>query len=119
MKALRFIFSARFVAILIVLLPLLASAQTSVTIAGDLQMALGCANNWDPTCSNTFLTYDANDDVWQQIFNVPAGSWNYKAALDGSWIVNYGLHATAGGANIPLALAAAAPVKFYFDNKSH
>ncbi len=120
MRSSRFIQPALFATLLIILFPLLASAQpSSVTIVGDLQTALGCANTWDPSCSTTLLTYDANDDVWQQIFNVPAGSWQYKAALDGSWNENYGLHATAGGANIPLALAAARPVKFYFDNKSH
>ena len=95
------------------------SAQSSVTMAGDLQQALGCANNWDPSCSATFLTYDANGDVWTRVLNVPAGNWQYKAALDGNWNVNYGLNATPGGANIPLSLATPTSVKFYFDNKTH
>ena len=94
-------------------------AQTSVTIAGDLQSELGCGGDWDPSCGNTFLTYDANDDVWQRAFNLPAGNWNYKAALNGTWDVNYGLHAAPGGDNIPLNLAVARSVKFYFDNKTH
>ena len=94
-----------------------ASSQTSVTIAGDLQQMLGCANNWDPSCSATFLTYDATDTVWQRLFNVPAGNWQYKAALNGSWDVSYGLNGT--DANIPLNLGASADVKFYFDNKTH
>ena len=40
---------------------------TSVTIPGSLQDELGCAGDWDPACSNTYLTYDENDDVWQAI----------------------------------------------------
>ena len=97
----------------------IAAAQSSVTIVGDLQSELGCGGDWDPSCSNTFLTYDSNDDVWQGTFSVPAGNWNYKAALDGNWNVNYGLNASPGGSNIPLNLAGQTSVKFYYDNKTH
>ncbi|HEX9017535.1 MAG TPA: alpha-amylase family glycosyl hydrolase [Anaerolineaceae bacterium] len=92
---------------------------TSVTIAGDLQSALGCAGNWDPGCAATHLTYDANDDVWQGTFNVPAGNWLYKAALNNSWDENYGKNATRNGDNIALNLASATSVKFYYDHKTH
>lgn len=43
----------------------------------------------------------------------------YKAALNDSWDVNYGLHAVQNGANIPLNLPAATSVKFYYDDKTH
>jgi glycosidase len=122
MKSLRVAQPALLTAVLVLLLASFTQpvfAQNSVTIAGDLQSELGCASDWDPACSNTFLAYDASDDVWQGTFTVPAGSFQYKAALDGNWNLNYGLHAAPGGANIPLALAAPAMVKFYFDNKSH
>jgi len=92
---------------------------TSVTIAGDLQSELGCSGDWDPACAASHLTYDANDDVWQGTFAVPAGSWNYKAALNDGWDENYGLNAVNNGANIPLVLAAGRNVKFYYDHKSH
>ncbi len=86
-----------------------------VTVAGSLQSETGCPGDWQPPCSATFLTYDAEDTVWQGVFNVPAGSWEYKAPLHGTWNENYGLNATRGGANIPLDLAAPADVKFYFE----
>lgn len=92
---------------------------TSVTVAGSLQSELGCSGDWDPACATTHLVYDANDDVWQKSFNVPAGNYEYKAALNDSWTENYGLHATANGANIPLSLPASSGVKFYYDHKSH
>ncbi len=94
-------------------------APTSVTIAGSLQSELGCPGDWDPSCAATHLVYDASDDVWQRTFDVPAGDWEYKAALNSSWDENYGLHATRDGANVPLHLAAPASVKFYYDHKSH
>jgi len=92
---------------------------TSVTVVGDLQSELGCAGDWDPTCAATHLTYDASDDVWQGTFSVPAGSFNYKAALNDSWDENYGLHAVLNGDNIPLTLPQPASVKFYYDHKTH
>jgi len=96
-----------------------AAAPTSVTVAGSLQSEAGCAGDWDPACAKTHLAYDAGDDVWQGTFSLPAGSYEYKAALNDSWSENYGLHAVQNGANVPLDLAAPASVKFYYDNKTH
>src|SRR5512140_1813345 len=102
--------------------PVLASHTTdptSVTIAGSLQSEVGCAGDWDPACAASHLVYDAADGVWQGTWTVPAGSYEYKAALNDSWDENYGLHAQSGGANIPLSLGADATVKFYYDHKTH
>src|SRR4051812_16890028 len=96
-----------------------AQNPASVTIAGSLQSELGCSGDWDPGCGVTHLTYDTGDDVWQGSFTLPTGNYEYKAALNNSWDVNYGLHAASNGANIPLNLATQASVKFYYDNKSH
>ena len=59
---------------------------TSVTVAGSLQSEAGCPADWDPACATTHLAYDANDDVWQGTFNnLPAGDYEYKAALNDAW----------------------------------
>jgi len=92
---------------------------SSVTIAGSLQSELGCPGDWQPDCAATHLAFDAEDDVWQGSFNVPAGSYEYKAALNDSWDENYGANATPNGPNIPLSLVDPADVKFYYDHKSH
>jgi glycosidase/fibronectin type 3 domain-containing protein len=115
----RFIGPTVLTILFILMLPNVLLAQNSVTIAGDLQQSLGCANNWDPSCATTFLTYDANGNVWDKVFSLPVGTFQYKAALDGNWNVNYGINASPGGANIPLKLAAPTLVKFYYDNKTH
>src|SRR5882672_1379506 len=91
----------------------------SVTIAGSLQSELGCSGDWDPTCASTHLKFDPDDDAWQATFDVPAGNWEYKAAINGSWDENYGANAISNGANIHLDLAAPATVKFYYDHKTH
>ena len=105
----------------LVLLPAATASQnpSSVTIAGSLQSELGCPGDWQPDCAAAHLTYDANDDVWQKTFALPAGSYEYKGALNDSWDVNYGLHAVSNGANVPLNLTSNGDVKFYYDHKSH
>jgi pullulanase-type alpha-1,6-glucosidase len=57
--------------------------------------------------------------VWQATFNIPAGSWEYKAPLNDSWDENYGAGGVQDGPNISLSLGAATDVKFYYDHKSH
>ena len=94
-------------------------SPATVTIAGSLQSELGCPGDWQPECAGTHLTFDANDAVWQGSWNVPAGSYEYKAALNDSWTENYGLHAEPGGPNIPLVLGISTTVKFYYDHESH
>lgn len=95
------------------------SNPTTVTIAGSLQSEAGCSGDWDPACAATHLALDGGDDVWQGSFNLAAGNYEYKAAINNDWPENYGLHAQPGGANIPLNLAAGTSVKFYYDHKSH
>ena len=57
--------------------------------------------------------------MWQGIFSIPAGSWEYKAALNDSWTENYGTNAQQNGGNIALNLAAPASVKFYYSHTTH
>jgi glycosidase len=92
---------------------------SSVTIFGSLQNELGCSGDWQPDCADTHLTYDAEDGVWQEVFNVPAGSWEYKAALNDSLTENYGAGGVQGGPNIVLNLGAVTDVKFYYDHETH
>ena len=101
-----------------------ALAQTvpaSVGIPGNYQSEAGCSGDWDPGCPATQLVYDANSDIWRNTFGIsPAGAYEYKVALNGSWDVNYGLHAQQNGPNIPLATTGAPQnVTFYYDHKTH
>ncbi|HVR95335.1 MAG TPA: pullulanase-type alpha-1,6-glucosidase [Thermoanaerobaculia bacterium] len=94
-------------------------APASVTVAGSLQSELGCAEDWQPGCAATHLAFGAEDGVWQGTFNVPAGSWEYKAALNDSWDENYGANAARNGGNIGLNLSEAAAIKFYYSHDTH
>jgi pullulanase len=97
-----------------------AQTPTSVGIPGNYQSEAGCAGDWDPGCAATQLVYDPNGDIWRNTFSIaPAGGYEYKAALNGSWDWNYGLHAQQNGPNIPLTLASPRTVTFYYDHKTH
>ncbi len=91
---------------------------TTVALVGSLQSELGCPGDWQPECAATELTL-GTDGVWRGDFTVPAGSWEYKVALNDTWDVNYGAGAVANGGNIALTLAAETGVRFYFDDTTH
>jgi pullulanase len=88
-----------------------------VTVPGTIQSKLGCPGDWQPECKNTELIYNADKDVWEATFELPAGSYEYKVALNGTWDVNYGLNGEPGGDNIPLVLEADTAVTFTYDHK--
>ena len=91
----------------------------SVTVAGSIQSELGCPGDWQPECLTTQLTPGADDGVWQATFTLPAGSWEYKVALNGTWDENYGAGAVRDGPNIAVSLAAPTAVTFLYDGTTH
>ena len=88
----------------------------SVTLVGELQSEAsgGACGDWDPACAATHLALDAEDDVWQGTFPIPAGTFLYKYALNDNWdnpfppgLDNLTINAPGGN------------VKFYYDHKTH
>lgn len=98
-----------------------APAQpTAVSVPGSFASEVGCPGDWQPECAAVQLTRRANDDVWSTTLTLPAGSFAYKAALNKSFDVNYGLGGVPGGPNIPLTVPAdGTKVTFYYDNATH
>jgi hypothetical protein len=95
------------------------AAPSSVTLVGSLQSELGCPGDWQPPCATTALQpVEGRPGVYRGTFDVPAGAWEYKVALNGSFEENYGSGGAAGGANIPLA-APGGPVTFTYDHATH
>ena len=50
---------------------------------------------------------------------LPAGDYQYKVAINGSWDENYGAGGTANGDNIALSLAEETEVTFSYDDSTH
>ena len=88
-----------------------------VTVPGSHNSEMGCAGDWTPDCSAAGLTRRA-DGVWEGTFDLPAGEYEYKVAINGSWAVNYGVGGEPGGANATYTHDGG-PVTFYWDPVSH
>jgi pullulanase-type alpha-1,6-glucosidase len=89
-----------------------------VTLAGSFQSELGCTGDWQPDCEATALSYEPANDVWRGTFTIPAGTWEHKVAIDGSWALNYGRDAVVDGDNIRLVLSGETEVTFLFSHRT-
>ncbi len=92
---------------------------TTVTIPGTIQESQGCPSNWQPACANTHLEFLTTAQVWKATFPLPAGDYQYKAALNDSWDENYGANGNRDGANLNLSIANDTDVSFYYDHQSN
>lgn len=96
--------------------PLANAAVDAVTLVGTFQDDVGCATDWDPTCTATDLHQDS-EGLWSVRARVPAGTYEYKVAIDHSWDVSYGLN--GGQQNAPLTVAGPTMIEFTFDDTTH
>lgn len=95
--------------------PAAAPAPAPVTLAGSFQSELGCPGDWQPDCTRTDLAVQPNGHA-AGTFTIPAGSYEFKVAINHSWDENYGAGGVRGAEqNIPLVLAAPAAVSFDYD----
>lgn len=89
-----------------------------VSVPGNHNSEMGCAGDWAPSCEAAMLT-ERPDGVFAGTFSLPAGTYEYKVAIDGSWAENYGDGGVRDGANVTYTLAADGPVTFYYDPVTH
>jgi pullulanase len=89
-----------------------------VNIPGTIQVPRGCPE-WSPDCEGTFLAYNEAYNIWEGTFDVPAGNYMYKVAINGNWTENYGAFADQGGPDIPLNIAEDSSVTFLYDHETH
>ncbi len=95
------------------------AAERSVTVVGSLQDELGCPGDWQPDCAKTALTRDGDSTAYRAVFDVPAGSYEFKVAINGSWDENYGKDGAKNGANLPLVLEGPAKLEISYDDGTH
>ena len=91
---------------------------SAVSMPGSHNSEIGCPGDWQPDCDQAQLALDPKDDVWKTTVDVPAGDYEYKAAIDKKWDENYGNGGAANGSNIALK-APGGPVSFYYDHATH
>jgi maltose-binding protein MalE len=89
-----------------------------VNVPGSYQAAAGCDADWDPACEVTALS-EGEDGLWTASHEIPAGDYEAKVALDGSWTVNYGVDGVQDGDNYTFSLASDGTVTFTYDPESN
>jgi alpha-amylase len=95
-------------------------ARDSVTVAGDLQSEIGCPGDWDPACAASHLAFDDRDGQWHGTFRLPAGTYQWKVAINDAWTENYGEGGASGGSNLTLNVpAGGATYRFTWNQVSH
>ncbi|MGN8246530.1 pullulanase-type alpha-1,6-glucosidase [Cellulomonas soli] len=94
-----------------------AAADRTVALVGDLQSELGCPGDWQPDCTATELAPTGIEGRYAAEFEVPAGSFQYKVALNDTWDEAYGKD--GGSDNVPLVLAGTSTVRVTYDDTTH
>ncbi|HSE10661.1 MAG TPA: pullulanase-type alpha-1,6-glucosidase, partial [Nocardioidaceae bacterium] len=90
----------------------------AVSMPGSHNSEIGCAGDWQPDCDQAQLSLDPKDEIWKGTVDIPAGDYEYKAAIDRSWDENYGAGGAPNGSNIGLK-APGGQVSFYYDHATH
>jgi maltose-binding protein MalE len=86
-----------------------------VNVAGSYQAQAGCSADWQPDCEAIVMVKGDDGLYHSGPFNLKAGDYEGKVALDGGWTINYGVDGKAGGDNYKFTLAADGTVEFVYD----
>ncbi|MBF4995361.1 glycosidase [Arthrobacter gandavensis] len=89
----------------------------AVAVPGTFGSVLGGAD-WDPAAEAVQLGFDRSDELWKLSVDLPAGDYEFKAALNRGWDENYGQGAHFDGANYHLEHAGG-PMTFLYDHATH
>ena len=90
----------------------------AVSVPGTANDEMGCTGEWQPECDEAQLTLDLDDQIWKGTYDLPAGEYFFKVAINRSWTENYGAGAVPGGADIRFTHPGG-PVTFYYDHGTH
>jgi len=91
-----------------------------VTVPGSYQSELGCAGDWDPSCLKSWLETSASGVYSMSTKALPVGDYEAKAALNGSWDVNYGAGGVPNGPNIKFSVTKPGQlILFSFDSHTN
>ena len=82
-------------------------APVTAVVAGDFQTLVGASKDWNPASTHTTMK-EVNPNLYQLTVQLPAGSYQYKVALNDSWSVNYPsnnviLTVPSGGATVTIS----------------
>ena len=90
-------------------------------VVGNFQSKLGCANDFDPTCFQTWLQDPEGTGVYSfKTTAIPAGAYMAKVALNESMDETYGVEGVKNGQNLNFTVPAnGTEVYFGYDPGTH
>ena len=91
----------------------------SVEIVGTFQDEIGCAGDWIEECETTSLAFDETHQLWIGVIDIPAGEYEYKAILNGTYDLPVGEAGAVEWPNILLNLEADTTVTFIYNDATH
>jgi len=89
-----------------------------VTLVGSLQDELGGSVEWNPADPQTVMAPKGNG-IYELTGTLPAGTYEYKIAVNGSWDENYGVGGERNGSNYKLVLEWDSTVIFQYNDQDH
>ncbi|MCU1430907.1 MAG: alpha,6-glucosidase, pullulanase-type [Actinotalea sp.] len=103
------------------LAPSATAADRTFVLVGSLQDEAGCPGDWDPACAQTALAPTATPGRFAAELELPAGSYEYKVAVNGTWDEAYNGSGDGGGGapNTPLTIAGPTTLRFTYDDTTH
>ncbi|MGP4073717.1 alpha-amylase family glycosyl hydrolase [Piscibacillus sp. B03] len=78
----------------------------------------GDSTYWNPSSSEFQMTNAQNGHYYLEK-TLPAGTYEYKIAINGSWDENYGANGGRNGSNMSLTLEEETTVRFVYNDESH
>ncbi|MEG9247117.1 glycosidase [Arthrobacter sp. Soc17.1.1.1] len=87
----------------------------SVALSGDFDPLFGEAGHWSSDLRELQFVWEPTENTWKQTLQLPAGTYQFKILVNGSWAENYGRFGVRDGANHELHLLSDTSVTFRFD----
>lgn len=97
---------------------LMSSDERYVTLPGAFNEEVGCPGDWQPECTATQMVM-GDDGLYTITLDIPAGSYEFKVAINYAWAENYGADGVKDGPNIVLELANDSKVTFVYDDSTN
>lgn len=89
-----------------------------VTLVGNLQDELGGSGEWNPADQATQMKLQKTGK-YILTGKLPAGNYEYKIVINGTWDENYGADGARNGENYKLSLDKETEVTFVYDDTTH
>ncbi|MFK7804936.1 MAG: pullulanase-type alpha-1,6-glucosidase [Anaerolineae bacterium] len=91
----------------------------TVQITSTFLDEIGCVEDWSADCESALLTFDETHQKWIGTIEIPAGEYEYKAILNGTFDEPISAAGASDWPNIALELETDTAVTFIYNHETH